>query len=820
MGKRGIIRAVQQSSSESEEPVASPATAPELDALVAEAVRTTSVPVAFISLIGQGGEQVKASRGWNVELIPAACAFAGRISGQQDVVVVPDTTKDKRFAGHPLVTGPPNIRFFAAAPIYEDGQFLGALSVIDRAPRNLAMDQIVALRLLARQAEREFSFRRELQELNDRFREFFEQTDDMVISLGADGRIVHANDALFNTLGFSREEMGTHPLTKVIDNELRDEFKSALDDVFETGEPRIVETVFVTAGSRRVTVEGSLRPRVIEGRTVMARVIFRDISDRKEFEIELGNARDAALEAARLKAQFLTNVSHEIRTPMNGIVGMLDLLLSTSMNVEQRDYATQAKASADHLLSIVNNILYVSNVEAGGLTTSNVDFDLYRTLQRVVEVMKVAALGKDVEVAFTYDQTLPAIVRGNQSKLRQIITNLMENAVKFTDEGSVELRVSKQTETDTHRVVRFEVKDTGIGISEENRLLLFEKFSQIEGGSTRRYQGAGLGLATARHLVETLGGLIDVESAPGEGSTFWFAIPFPKHTSGRKPIASSDLELKGKRILLVDQYPTSRKIVRHYLENTWGMRVDDAANGVHSLAMLRKAAASDPYRVVIYDAMPDIDPLSFAMELRSDPAIAGANLIHLFNAGAPLNREAMREAGITAAVSKPVGQGELFDALTASVAQDALPLARMAAQPVDSRPAPPVISPSMKKSVRVLLAEDNHLNAKLTLSQLQKLGYDADSVPNGKEAVEAVAKNDYHIILMDCQMPVLDGYQATIEIRRWEKEKGMRPRRIVAMTANALEGDREKCLAAGMDDYLAKPTKHDELDVALARYFG
>ena len=792
---------------------------PELDALVAEAVRATSVPVAFIAVPGEGGELVKATRGWNVEVIPENCSFAARIAGAQDVVVVPDTTKDKRFASHPLVTGPPNIRFFAGAPIYDDGQYVGALAVIDRAPRSLAVDQVVALRLLARQAAREFAVRREIEELNDRFREFFEQTDDLVISLAGDGRVLHANDSLFNTLGFTREEIGTQPLFRIVDPDSRSEFESALSDVMESGEPRIVETVFVTSAGRKITVEGSLRPRIVEGRAMMARVIFRDITERKEFETELGNARDAALEAARLKTTFLTNVSHEIRTPMNGIIGMLDLLLSTKLSEEQRDYSVQAKASADHLLSIVNNILYVSNVEASGLGAAAVDFDLYRTLQRVVQVMEVAALGKDLSVKLSYDDKLPPILRGNQGKLRQIITNLMENAVKFTEEGSVTLNVMQQTETDTHRVVRFEVKDTGIGISEEDRLLLFEKFSQVEGSSTRKYQGAGLGLATARQLVETLGGLIDVDSAPGQGSTFWFTIPFPKQTSARKPIASSELEFKGKRVLLVDQFPTSRKIVRHYLESTWEMQVDEASNATETLQALRRAAG-DPYRVLIYDAMPDLDPISFAREIRSDPSLGGTGLVHLLNAGAPLNREAMRDAGINAAVSKPVGQGELFDALTVALAHDALTLARPAAQPSDSRPAPKNVSPEMRKSVKVLLAEDNFLNAKLTLSQLSKLGYVADSVPNGKEAIEAVAKNDYKIVLMDCQMPVCDGYQATIEIRRWEKERGVKPRRIIAMTANALEGDREKCLAAGMDDYLAKPTKHEELETALARYFA
>jgi PAS domain S-box-containing protein len=793
---------------------------PEFDSVVAEAAKAANVPVAFVGFLDKAGETVKAARGWNVAVIPPPMSFAIRIANQSDIVVVPDTTLDVRFSSHPLVTGAPNIRFFAGVPIFDDGTFVGALSVIDRAPRNLSPEQIAMLRLLARQVSREIEIRREKEELNERFREFFEQTDDFVMSISHDLRLIHSNETVMNALGYTREELSSQPLLRVIDADSREEFKSAVADVFESGEPRIIETVFVTSGGRRMSMEGSLRPRIVDGRTLMVRVIFRDITERKEFETELGNARDAALEAARLKSQFLTNVSHEIRTPMNGIVGMLDLLESTSLNEEQRDYARQAHASADHLLSIVNNILYVSNVEAGGLGSSSVDFDLYKMLQRVVEVMKIAAIGKDIQVDFSYDSNLPPIVRGNQSKLRQVVTNLMENAIKFTEEGKVLLRVTQQTETDTHRLLRFEVQDTGIGISDEDRLLLFEKFSQVDGSQSRRFQGAGLGLATARQLIETMGGLIDVESKPGVGSTFWFSIPFPKHAQGRKPIASSELDFKEKRVLLVDQFPTSRKIVRHYLESTWGMRVDESENAITALAAMRQAAEADPYRVVVFDVMPDLDAMSFAREVRADPHIAGSSLIHLVAANTEVNRERMRESGINSYVMKPVGQSELFDAMTVALAHDALSEAKGVSQPASPGPVAPVdVSPEMRRKVRVLLAEDNFLNAKLTLSQLQKLGYEADSVPNGKEAVEAVAKNDYQIILMDCQMPVLDGYQATIEIRLRDRERGAQ-RRIIAMTANALEGDREKCLAAGMDDYLAKPTKHDELETALARYFS
>ena len=791
----------------------------EFEVIVAEAARATGAAVAFFSTVGSDGEIVRASRGWNVTAVPPACAFAGRLMNERDVVIVPDTTRDSRYSAHPLVVGQPNIRFYAGVPIFDEGRFIGALSVLDRASRHLALDQITALRMLGKQIARELEMARRVAELEERFREFFEQTDDLVMTIGSNGKLVHSNEAVMNTLGYTREQLLRDPLDRFVDTPHRDELRDTLAALFEDGQPRIVETVFVTSSGRRITVEGSLRPRVVEGQAVLARVIFRDISERKQFEADLANARDAALEAARVKTQFLTNVSHEIRTPMNGIIGMIDLLQSTQLNAEQRDYATEAKTSADHLLSIVNNILYVSNVEAGGLSASNVDFDLFRMLDRAVEVMKVAVLGKDVNIRLDYDAGLPVILRGQQGKLRQIISNLLDNAVKFTEEGTILVKARLQAETETHRILRFEVSDTGIGIGPEHRQLVFEKFSQVEGSSTRRYQGAGLGLATARHLVETLGGLIDVDSAPGEGSTFWFTVPFPKQSQGKNPIASSDLELTGKRVVLVDQLPTSRKTVQHYLENVWQMRVDVAGNAAAAIELLRRSAGSDPVRAVLYDAMSGVDPLAFARQIRADAAIAATSLIHIADIGADINREAIRAAGIQAVVMKPVGQSDLFDALTVAFAQDAIPLARPACD-LQPRPRSVSVTPEMKKRIKVLLAEDNFLNAKLTMQQLLKLGYEADSVGNGLDALEAIESNAYNIVLMDCQMPVMDGYEATVEIRRVEKDRGVKPHRIIAMTANALQGDREKCLSAGMDDYLSKPTKHDDLEAALARYFA
>ncbi|MEO8035295.1 MAG: response regulator [Acidobacteriota bacterium] len=808
----------------------------DFDAIATEAALLTGAPVALIGFLGSDREWLKAAVGWNAAALPLTSSFAEAFRNERDVVVVPDAVVDPRLSGHPFVVGPPNIRFVAAAPLLDpDGHYLGAVTVFDRMPRILSADQRNMLRLLGAQVVRELVGRREkvaaaqkidelkasLEDAEERFRDFFERTPDLVMSISADGRLLHANESVLTTLGFSRDELTRAPLMRVIDPDAREEFRAAFDAVFQTGQGQTVETVFVTAGGRRITVEGSLQPKLIDGHAFLARVIFRDVSERAQYEAELGSARDAALEAARLKTQFLTNVSHEIRTPMNGIVGMIDLLLATPLSAEQQDFAYQARSSAEQLLTIVNNILYVSNLAAGGLAASSVDFDLFRTLQRVVEVMKVAGLGKDIDVSLVYDDQLPPIFRGNQSKLRQVVTNLMDNAVKFTEEGSVVLNVTLQTETATHRVLRFEVRDTGIGVADEDRLLLFEKFSQVEATSTRRFQGVGLGLATARQLVETMGGLMDVESAPGHCSVFWFSIPFPKNMAGRRPLATSDLDFRGKRVLLVDSSATSRRIVRHYLETTWEMRVEVAESGGAALAALRAAAKSDGFRIVIYDALRDADAITFARHVGNDPTISGTSLIHLMASNAEVNVAAMREAGINAYVTKPVGQGELFDAITLAMAHDALPLSRPLSQgsrETRSMRAVTQVTPEMRRSIRVLLAEDNFLNRKLTMSQLEKLGYVADSVGNGREALEVLKRVDYDVILMDCQMPVMDGYTATIEIRRSESGTS-RHIRIVAMTANALEGDREKCLSAGMDDYLSKPTRHDDLDQALQRVF-
>ncbi|HEX7706872.1 MAG TPA: response regulator [Thermoanaerobaculia bacterium] len=785
-----------------------------LEALCEEIARAFDAPIAWIGFLSDHGEEIAGAWGSKANHVSLEKSLATRIADEREPVVVTDVSRDPRFSGHPLVTASPGIRFYAAAPILDsEAHFLGAISVADRTARNATPAQLAVLRLAARSVMAEIASRELLLESSERFREFFEQSGDFVVSIAPGGRLLHANETALTTLGIA---CGASLLDAAAPDHA-DDLRAAIDSVFETGSLTRIETVFINTNGDQITLEGTLRPKISGAQPVLARAILRDVTDRKHFESQLSSARDAALEAARVKTQFLSNVSHEIRTPMNGITGMIDLLLSTQLDAEQQDYLHQARSGAEQLLSIVHNILYISNVEGASLDAALVDFDLHRTMQRIVDVISVEALGKDIEVSFVSDPALPLVCRGNRSKLQRIVTNLLENAVKFTSHGSVSLHVALERETDTHHVIRFEVRDTGIGIADEDRLLLFERFMQLDAGATRRFAGAGLGLATARHLVETLGGIMDVESAPGKGSTFWLTIPFPKVRDGLRPVTTSDLDLKGMRVLVLDALPTSRRLLTHYLESAWQMRVDVAEGLPTAMQMLREATG-DPYRIFFFDRLQDPDPLPLLEQLREDPTITLPGLVLLTNIGSPLDIDAMRAAGIRAHVSKPLGQHELFEAISVAVSHDAISFARPV-MTAEATPPPLALTDVDRGSIRILLAEDNFLNMKLTMSQLQKLGFRADSVANGKELLDVLTQKNYNVVLMDCQMPIMDGYAATIEIRRRESLIGAR-HYIIAMTANALEGDRERCLAAGMDDYLAKPTRLDDLERAILTWAG
>ena len=638
------------------------------------------------------------------------------------------------------------------------------------------------------------------------FEALFQYNPVAVVILDLEEKIRSINPAFEVLFGYAQSEVIGKKLDPLIADENFQEERDLSKNVLENGAIRGLSKKKRKDGTV-VDVEYAGVPVIVEGRTQGILAIYYDVT-------ELVQAKSLAEQADRAKSEFLANMSHEIRTPMNGIMGMLELLLDTPLNSEQKDYASTAHDSAEALLGILNDVLDFSKIEAGQLSIDEIEYDLRATVEGVAHTLVARAETKGLELACLIDKDVPVRVLGDAGRLRQILINLVGNAIKFTDNGEVVIRVTLQSKDEKDSTLRFSVSDTGIGIHIDRQSAVFERFVQADSSSTRKYGGTGLGLTISAQLTRMMGGDIGLESELGKGSTFWFTIKVGNVKEGAQQILALPKDLINVPVLIVDDNATNRTILEKMIKG-FGCNAFSVSGGKEALNMLNSFhELNKPFKLVLLDMqMPEMDGEEVLYRIKKDVQLKETTVIILTSMGQRGDASRLEAMGCNGYLLKPVRQKELFGALINI-------LGRKKDEGESKTEYSLITRHSLKEQqrgmTRILLAEDNPTNQKLAIRLLQKAGYPVDLASNGKETVEAVQRNNYKMVLMDVQMPLMDGYEATRRIRSLGGEYVDLP--IIAMTAYAMSGDREKCLESGMNDYLSKPLNVNDLFQMIETY--
>lgn len=663
--------------------------------------------------------------------------------------------------------------------------------------------------------------KREFETARNRMLRILEMSPDLISIYDFQGRITYLNPAGRKMIGLNEQtDVSRVRNTSYHPQWVNDLLQSEAVPVAIKEGAWIGTTAILTRDGEEIpTSQLLLAHQDRKGKIEYFSTVIRDISSQKKLEENLAEARDRALEAIRNKSEFLANMSHEIRTPMSGVIGISELLLGTDLDDEQRDYAATIQKCGESLLTIINDILDFSKLEAGKLQLENSAFDLNETLDSVIELFTQPVYKKGIELSVLINHDVPNRLLGDSGRLRQVLTNLVSNAVKFTDQGEIVVRV-KVVENGDRPVIGFSVSDTGTGISAAAKETLFLPYSQAGARNPREQEGTGLGLAICKQIAEMMGGELGFESKPGLGSTFWFNAPFDAQPdTGNIEDAEA---LKGRRILIIDDNDTSRRILVQQ-SKSWGMVAEEASSGEAGLALLRSAArGGEHFEALVLDLkMPGMSGLEMAEEIASDPVLRRTKIIIAASAAHRSRLKRNRNPNVDSFISKPVRLTEFLETLSSTFTGLAEVTGHAARQKEQRSSAQPGSgdgseAESNVAGLQVLVAEDNVVNRKVISAQLRNLGHTAVVVGNGREAVDAFLAGGCDLILMDCEMPEMNGLEATRRIREFESEGRRIP--IIAVTAHVLPGERDKCLAAGMDDYLSKPTRENELSGMIERW--